>query len=133
MTIQDLQFALLERVHFNEFDGQKVVADLKKHRELWRAALMGRDAQWLYPLRSIEHDVWAVDTLAILSSRTDDRAMEKLARTWNPDELIWLSDKEAGRALGDTVSGTPAARKVPAWVRDMLSPAPYRVLILWWD
>lgn len=113
--VQDLNFELMELASFNSFDGKAVVADLKKHQELWHGAVMGRFVySQLIALRDISGGDWNVDTLMILSSGKNDGELELLAKSWEADEVDWLSDEEADRLLGSS----------PSWSK---------VLRVWWD
>src|SRR5205809_6162417 len=74
-SVQEIQLELIRRTQFNAFDGERVVAALERHQELWEAALMDRpcfsDADRLPPaglikLRDLSQNIWNVDTLYIL-------------------------------------------------------------------
>jgi hypothetical protein len=41
-TVQDIQLELLRRTEYKALDGERVVASLLRHRELWLAALLDR-------------------------------------------------------------------------------------------
>jgi hypothetical protein len=115
--IQALQFELIRRSSFNNFDGVRVARDLLRHRRLWCGVIMdrlGNDA--LIKLRDIGSNAWNVDTLYVLSSRVDDRALSALARRWRSDALQWVGGATADRLLGEIGS----------------SPH-HRILEVWWD
>lgn len=113
-AIQGLQFKLMEKSSFNYFDGPKVVRDLVHNRRLWCGALMDRSGRdFLIKLRDIADNGWNVDTLYILSSGNNDKALRRLASRWNADEIIWVSGAQAETLLGET-----GAR---------------RILEVWWD
>jgi len=109
---QELQLELIRLASFNDFDGGRAVDDLLRSRELWTGVLM--DAAGLVKLRDIGAGVWNVDTLYVLSSGTDDRALETLVRSWGPDSIGWIEGEAADRELGWSLSGL-------------------RVLSAWWD
>jgi hypothetical protein len=44
-TVQEIQLELIRRTKFNAFDGERVMASLLRHRELWMAVLL--DSQGL--------------------------------------------------------------------------------------
>lgn len=113
---QRLQFELMKRSSYNEFDGTRVVSDLLANRHLWRAAMMNRHYDPFLPLRDLEEDHWNVDTLMILSSGQDDGALRTLADTWKADEIGWLSPEDRMRELRSSIA--------------RLGP---QVLVLWWD
>ena len=111
--IQQLQLRLIERTNYNAMDGETVAADLRKHRDWWRACLLTRDhPSELICLRDLEDDSWNADTLYILSSGANDAALEELANNWVSDEMHWLSEDQAKSRMGGG-SG--------------------RILVLWWD
>jgi len=109
---QKLVFELMKKATFNEFDGKKVVKDLIENRDLWRAVVMDREAYSPYnesllvidliKLRDLEADVYNVDTVFILPADGDEvmRKLETLAKSWNADEIDWITGKEANRCLG---------------------------------
>jgi hypothetical protein len=99
--VQKLQFELMKRASFNEFDGARVVADLIAHRDLWEGVVMTRIRHHdLICLRDISENVWHVDTVFILAKEGKARELERLAKTWEADEVSWLSEKEASDLLG---------------------------------
>jgi hypothetical protein len=115
--IQALQFELIRRSSFNNFDGVRVARDLLRHRRLWCGVIMdrlGNDA--LIKLRDIGSNEWNVDTLYVLSSRVDDRALSTLARGWQSDALQWVGGPTADHLLGE--GGVVPHR---------------RILEVWWD
>ena len=75
----------------------------------------GNGEDWLITLRDIEDDTWNVDTLYILSSGGNDKALRRLAQHWEADEVTWISGSAADKLLGEYASG------------------PHRILQVWWD
>ena len=115
--IQALQFELIKRSSFNNFDGVRVTRDLLRHRRLWCGVIMdrlGNDA--LIKLRDIGSNEWNVDTLYVLSSGVNDRALTTLARHWQSDALQWVRGAAADQLLGE--GGVVPHR---------------RILEVWWD
>ena len=128
--VQELQLELIKNMGFNSFNGDKVVKDLIRYKELWEGVIMDREVGLskkdikrdfiscidLIKLRDISDDYWNVDTLFILSSRKDDEKLELLAKSWDADEVDWLTKKE----LGDThdIGESPTNKKI---------------LRVWWD
>jgi len=115
--IQALQFELIRRSSFNNFDGVRVTRDLLRHRRLWCGVIMdrlGNDA--LIKLRDIGSNEWNVDTLYVLSSGVNDRALSALARRWHSDALQWVRGAAADDLLGE--GGVYPHR---------------RILEVWWD
>src|SRR5436305_1571424 len=41
-TVQEIQLELIRRTRFNAFDGERVLASLLEHRDLWLAVLLDR-------------------------------------------------------------------------------------------
>jgi len=90
-TIQAIQFDLMRRSSFNNFDGPRVARDLLRHRRLWCGAILDRlgdDA--LIKLRDIDENYWNVDTLYVLSSEANDAALLRLAHHWQADAIQWV-------------------------------------------
>lgn len=117
--VQELNLQLMEAASFNNFDGKKVVQDLRENKELWRGAVMGREGYAkaayastidLISLRDIEDDCWNVSTIFILVDNDKAEAMVELAKTWSADEVDILDEKEAQSALGCGNSGRSVIR-----------------------
>ena len=114
--IQALQFALMKRSSFNEFDGPRVVRDLLANRGLWCGALMDRaGSNFLIKLRDLGHSYWNVDTLYILSSGANDEALRRIAEHWRADTVEWVSGRPAERLLGESLSGGRSPRILEVW------------------
>lgn len=103
MNVQGLEFELIKKASFNEFDGVVVVEDLKKHKDLWRGVVMDRgsygcyeDGMNLIKLRDIEDDCWNVDTLYILAVDTKTEELKKLAEKWEADEVSYMKEPYLG-------------------------------------
>jgi hypothetical protein len=81
---------------------------------LWCAALLDRlDDDALIKLRDLDQNSWNADTVYVLSSGADDRALARIARTWHADALQWVGGAAASLLLGDS--------------------RPFRILEVWWD
>ena len=113
-TIQQLNLQLISSTVFNAFDGRRVVKDLLQNRDLWTGVVLDRLGS-LIKLRDISSDTWNVDTLFILASNKDNKALEAIARKWEADEVDWVEQKEAERLLGSWNGGK------------------HNILRLWWD
>ena len=120
MKPQELQFELMKQASFNSFNGPEVVKSLKENNDLWKACVMYRETLVptecgcsLIALRDLPR-AWNVDTLFLTVKTGKERELVLLAKGWNPDEVTWLSDKEAGDSLG-------------SW------PPKEKVLRVWWD
>jgi len=114
--IQQLQFDLMEKSSFNEFDGPRIVSDLVTHSELWLGAVMGDICRGdLIVLRDIKDNYWNVATLYILCYKEQAKDLRKLATMWKADEMLWLRDPQA---------------KLADWSSESKD---YKILSLWWD
>ena len=128
-TVQEIQFELMRRSSFNEFDGPKVIASLERYRDLWIAAYMDRfglycaeHPDWfpsfsLIQLRDLRYNHWNVDTLVVLTESVEQaRRLADVAKQedWRADDLlVQENEEELSRALG-------------------VGPCPYRMLTAWW-
>jgi hypothetical protein len=98
---QELQLELIRVTSANEFDGARVAADLRAHRELWQAAALGPEdigATLVY----LAMDVIAAASVYILASGSDDDALMRLAEGWSASSLTWeegVVGTETGRVL----------------------------------
>jgi hypothetical protein len=114
-SVQDIQLELLRRTKFNALDGERVVASLLQHRDLWLAALLDRPGvpnfaepgllliSGLIKLRDLPDNYWNADTLFILT-RTHERAAQ-LARLaeeedWGGEVRVFEDQQDIDRALG---------------------------------
>jgi len=128
-TVQDIQLELIRRTKFNDFDGEKLVASLLKHRHLWLAVLLDRPgvANYAEPtmlltaglikLRDLADNYWNADTLFVLT-RTQALA-EEFARVadeeeWSSMTQIYKNQKDIDMALGT-------------------GRQEYGLLSMWWD
>ena len=114
-TVQDIQLELLRRAQWNALDGERVLASLLAHRDLWLAALLDRPGlpnyaepthllmSGLIKLRDLPDNFWNADTL-FLFTPTRDKARE-LARIikeedWGGEVWVCEDQQEIDRALG---------------------------------
>jgi hypothetical protein len=114
-TVQDIQLELLRRTTFNALDGEKVVASLLKHRELWESFLLDRPGVpgyaeprslligGLIRLRDLADNIWNADTLYILTRKRDHA--RQLARIIEEEDRggevrLFKDQKELDMALG---------------------------------
>lgn len=102
MNTQELQFELMKKASFNDFQAEQVVGDLKANAHLWDAALM--DQPGLVKLRDLPENIWNVSTLYILTGIKSDQ-LYQLALSWNPSSIRWIEGKEATKKLDAYVSG----------------------------
>lgn len=128
-SVQDIQLELLRRTCFNALDGERVVASLLKHRDLWLAALLDRPGvpdyaeprllltAGLIKLRDLPYGHWNADTLFVLT-RTREHARQ-LARIideedWGGEVRVVEDPKEIDWSLG-------------------VGRQEYGLLSVWWD
>ncbi len=114
-SVQDIQLELLRRTKFNALDGERVVASLLQHRDLWLAVLLDRPGvpnyaepgllltAGLIKLRDLPDSYWNADTLFVLT-RTHEQARQ-LARIaeeedWGGEVRVFDDQQEIDRALG---------------------------------
>src|SRR5207253_387024 len=101
-SVQEIQLELIRRTRFNAFDGERVVAALERHRDLWEAVLMDRSCfsdpgrlplAGLIKLRDLSHNYWNVDTLYILCpDAARARRLGELAETEGWGELVTVHE-----------------------------------------
>ena len=96
--VQELQFELIKIATFNEFDGHKVVEDLKRNKHLWDGVIMDRFD--LIKLRDIKYNYWNVDTLYILTDNERVNELESLVGEWNADSIDVISGMQAQDLMG---------------------------------
>ena len=122
-TIQEIVFELIKRSSFNEFDGKRVVGDLKKHSGLWEGVIMDRPGNNLpidlTKLRDISDNQYNVDTIFIIPKKGKESQLHKLAKKWKADEIDWIKGELACQLLGDGSTG--------------IKKNPKAILSIWWD
>jgi len=86
-SVQDIQLELIRRTQFNAFDGERVVASLLRHRDLWLATLLDRPGlanyakpthllmSGLIKLRDLPDNYWNADTLFVFTE-THEKARQ---------------------------------------------------------
>ena len=97
---QILQLKLIELVNFKPLiSGEKIVDDLLHRSEVWESCLMDRFEDLpLLKLRDLPKQ-WNVDTLYIIPEKDNEKELEELVKTWQPDEIVWIEQKEAQRLM----------------------------------
>ena len=105
-SVQEIMLELIRRRRFNDFRGPRVVASLRRHRDLWRACLFRSDglppkdgamlgAMSLFNLRDIPDDRWNADSLYVSCDTADQaRAVLELAKAdrWHADATALHDD-----------------------------------------
>jgi len=93
---------------FKDFDGRKVAQDLKKHHDLWLTVNV-YDAN-MKLIETVERaKTGSPRSIRVMSSDKGNEKLELLARSWNPDSVVWSPLKEVATKLG------------------------YYVMSVWWD
>jgi hypothetical protein len=128
-SMQDIQLELLRRTRFNDMDGEKVLASLMKHRNLWRAVLLDRPGvadhdsfehllvSGLIKLRDLAKNIWNADTLYILTpTPVEARELARIAeeQDWFGEVRVYEDKQYTDRALG-------------------MGRREYGLLSVWWD
>jgi hypothetical protein len=109
---------------WNNFDGPRIVADLKANRHLWNAVCMAQNPlhPWaigiiLREFQYAEEGKYAVDTLYILTESKHILELDDLTRHWQFDEKEIISDSTAvSEFIGMTIHNYPLV-----------------IYSLWWD
>lgn len=122
--IQALQFELMRRASFNNFDGERIVKELLAHPDLWEGVIMDR-ADYFYSsalgetdakrrrerlakhqepvdlirLRDIGEGYWNVDTVYLLPAEGKRRELEELVAGWGADEVGWMQNSHVPEYL----------------------------------
>ncbi len=137
-SAQEIYLRLLEAGRqCGSFDGPRVSADLRAHKQLWQAAIVTRQPRVLsgtpvtelhhrvdlIVLRDLPKDLVNLDHLFVIPEPGQQDALEQLAHGWLADELVWIARREASRALGASKFQFP---EFPADEQRFL-------LSLWWD
>jgi len=118
---QNAVFDLMKASSFNKFDGDKIVALLEAHTDLWIGAVWGTFTEF-HPLLALR-DIWAgyynADTLMVMAVKGKEEELIRLvSRKFRADEIGFLEDKKAERMLSGRL-------------RDQEEQG--RVLRVWWD
>jgi hypothetical protein len=125
-TVQGIQLELIRRTDFNAFHGERVVAALMAHHDLWEAVMMDRfcfsnpgrlPTSGLIKLRDLPNNEWNVDTLYVLCpDSASARQLAEIAETEDWGGMVQVHDDEEDvqSALGGT-------------------GRPYAIVSIWWD
>jgi hypothetical protein len=122
-SLQEIQLELLRRTQHNDLKGERVVAALLAHKDLWEAVMVDRfcisrpgklPAAGLIKLRDLPDEIWNADTLYVLCPNVS--AAKELAHIFEPDEwgaLVRVHNHEdADYAMGGS---EPEQVVVSAW------------------
>jgi hypothetical protein len=114
-SVQEIQLELLRRTCFNLLDGERVVASLMAHRDLWLATLLDRPGvpnyaepgrllmAGLIKLRDLPDNYWNADTLFVLTrTREQARRLAQIAddEDWGAMTQIYEDQRDIDDALG---------------------------------
>lgn len=111
--IQEIQLDLIKLASFNSFNGDRVASDLLANTDCWRGVIMTR-LDSLIQLRDVAEGYWNVDTMFIVPVAGKENKLERLALTWEADEVSFLTKEETATLLG-------------------CYPASVKLLRIWWD
>ena len=123
-TAQEIQLELIRRRKVEAFDGERVVATLMAHRDLWEAVMMDRlaisnpgrlPAMGLIKLRDLPYDEWNVDTLYILAPNAESaRKLAAISEWQDSGGMVQVHDDERDvqSALGGTVNRQHAVASI---------------------
>jgi hypothetical protein len=128
-TVQDIQLELLRRSSFNALDGERVVASLLRHRELWLAVLLDRPGvpnyakprlllgAGLIKLRDLPDNIWNADMLFILAQTRDNaRRLASIVENEEWGGMVQIYDDQ------DDIDGALGTGRQE-----------YGLLSVWWD
>jgi len=129
-SVQDIQLELIRRTSFNSMKGERIVASLLGHRDLWLAVLLDRPGlvnydepcllltSALIKLRDLPDNLWNTDKLFILTrTREQARRLAQVAEEedWCGDEVhVYGNQQEIDQALG-------------------IGRGDYGLVSVWWD
>lgn len=128
-SVQDIQLELIRRTKFNAMNGERIVASLLIHRDLWLAVLLDRLGvpsydkpgrlltSGLIKLRDLPEDYWNADKLFVLTpNREQARRLARIAEEedWGGEVQVYLNEEDINRALGT-------------------GREEYGLLSIWWD
>lgn len=128
-TVQDIQLELIRRTSFNAMDGERIMASLLAHRDLWLAVLLDRPGvpnyskprmsltAGLIKLRDLPDNYWNADQLFILT-RTRDQA-RRLAQIADEEDWCGMIQLYENQEEVDYALGTGREE--------------YGLLSIWWD
>ncbi|RPI74687.1 MAG: hypothetical protein EHM45_17805 [Desulfobacteraceae bacterium] len=119
---------------WNAFQGPVVEAALRANTDLWRSALFTREASPIFgdelrsrvdllTLRDLPQNHVSLDTLFLLAEPGRQSELEVLASQWGADEVDWVNQKEAFKAMG--VAGVRN--------KDYIATPEQVILRVWWD
>jgi hypothetical protein len=128
-SVQDIQLELIRRTTFNAMDGERIVASLLAHRDLWLAVLLDRTGvpnyakprmlltAGLIKLRDLPDNFWNADKLFILT-RTREQA-RRLAQIADEEDWCGMIQLYENQEELDYALGTGREE--------------YGLLSIWWD
>ena len=136
--VQKVVFRLMELSSFNEFDGKKVVKDLKENSEKWIGAIWGRFTYMtMLPLRDIPKGIYNADTLYLsVPKKYVVYFKEKAKKDWKADEVgYFLNGKLFGVADRNLLSLTEKYEESPYFFFPLgANPEPdIAYMRIWWD
>jgi len=133
---QQIVFDLMEISSFNEFDGKRVVQDLKKNIGKWLGAIWGRFCYMtMLPLRDIPDNIYNADTLYLSVPKKYISLFLELAQDkWKADEVGYFCNGELVGTIDENLTGLKEKRGDFFWCplgSDPLKDVAY--FRIWWD
>ncbi len=88
--VHELQIELLKTVNFKNVSGEKMVADLLAHQELWCAVCV--DYRWHIDPNKIPSQYWDPWYIYIFTNPGREDELRSLAETWNPIDICFYCE-----------------------------------------
>ena len=128
-SVQEIQLELLRRTQFNAMDGSRVVDGLRRHRDLWEAALLDRPGlvdytrprrlltMGLLKLRDLAENYWNADTLFVLTPSPESATT-----------LMQVAEREEWGGMARTIEDCDEIERAVCTDGDKKG-----LLVIWWD
>jgi hypothetical protein len=116
-NVQEIQLELIRRAATCHFDGDRLVASLRTHRDLWEAVYIDRlcitrvakiPYNALIKLRDLPNGYWNADILYVLTpSAAIGRKLAKVAKKdrWGGEQFLYDDPDELDAAIGGPANG----------------------------
>ena len=136
--IQEIILNLIEETQFNEFDGKKIVKDLRENEDKWKGVIFGRFCcGTLIPLRDIDKGFYNADTIFIKLPKENLEWLKKMVEKWKVDDFGYYLDGKFEGIVDDNLIGSEWLKKED-YLHFFLSlgAEPEEGIVyarLWWD
>lgn len=97
--IQELHLELLKTINFKKVSGEKIVADLLAHPELWIAVYPA--FRWHIAPKENPNQFWDPWHLYIFTVPGKEDELRSLADTWNPDTVCFYCENGCWLSMDD--------------------------------